>query len=538
MPRQLILKRFIPTFDRLESRLVLDGNVSVSLHKGVLSIMGDAAANQISIASDASGNVTVTSTDGTTTLNNGAGPLMFSGVTNGLSINMGDGDDVVDIMGVRAKKDVSINMGNGNNTLTIEGMYVKKNLSITSGSGDDSISLASVNVSKQLSINTGAGDDTVTLDPVAAGKNSSINTGAGDDVITISNSTFSEHAQLNAGAGDDRVILVDNVFGKEATADGGSGDDMLAMQGNQFGKHARIKNFEAVSTTVAPHANDDTATVAAGGMVTIDVSANDTTPIGNLDLGSIVIAQQPTNGTVVVNGDGTVTYTNTNTNATSDTFTYTIANDLGQVSNVATVSITITPEVTTAPTAGDDTATVNAGATSTINVAANDVAAAGTTLNLGSIVITTQPTNGTVTVNNDGTVTYTNTNVVAVSDSFQYTIANNLGQPSNVATVAITINPGAVTIPVANNDTATIASGATSTINVAANDTAATGTTLNLASITITTQPTNGTVTVNNNGTVSYTNTNLAATSDTFQYTIKNNLGQISNMATVTITIG
>lgn len=440
MSKQRTLKRFIPNFDLLESRLVLDGNVSIGFRRGVLSIVGDAAANQISIASDASGHVTVTSTDGITTLNNDVGPLTFSGVTNGLSVNMGGGDDGVDITGVRSQKDVAINLGNGNNTLTIEGMYVRKNLSISSGSGDDVIFMTFVNVSKELRINTGAGNDNVTLDTIAAGKHSSMNTGAGDDVVTITDSTFSEHAQLYTGAGNDDITLVDNVFGKEALVDGGSGDDVLTVVGNQFGRHARVRNIETTQTSVAPTANDDTATVTAGGSVIIDVAANDTLPVGNLDLDSIVIVQQPTSGTVVVNGDGTVTYTNTDPAATSDTFTYTIANDHGQVSNVATVSVSIAPAVT-APVAFDDFATLAISTTTIINVAANDQPAPGTTLNLASIVITVPPVNGTVMVNNDGTVTYTNTNALATTDTFSYTIMNNLGEISNVAVVNITITP-------------------------------------------------------------------------------------------------
>ena len=55
-----------------------------------------------------------------------------------------------------------------------------------------------------------------------------------------------------------------------------------------------------------PRAGDDFATVNEGNAVVIDLAANDT-DVDALDLGSIVITSAPTNGGLVINGDGTVT---------------------------------------------------------------------------------------------------------------------------------------------------------------------------------------------------------------------------------------
>src|SRR5439155_18877212 len=91
--------------------------------------------------------------------------------------------------------------------------------------------------------------------------------------------------------------------------------------------------------------------------------------------------------------------------------------------------------------------------------------------------------------------------------------------------------------PVAANDTATVTRGGSTTINVATNDTPATGQTLDLTSIAITQQPTSGTVTVNNDGTVTYTNNGATAATDSFKYTIDDDNGTTSNAATVSITV-
>src|SRR6185369_14625245 len=102
----------------------------------------------------------------------------------------------------------------------------------------------------------------------------------------------------------------------------------------------------------------------------------------------------------------------------------------------ATVSVV----VDVPPVANNDTATVNEGGNVSINVAANDTDSDGT-INPATIVITQQPTNGLVTVNSNGTVSYTHNGSETTTDSFQYTIKDNQGAPSNAATVTITVTP-------------------------------------------------------------------------------------------------
>jgi hypothetical protein len=89
-------------------------------------------------------------------------------------------------------------------------------------------------------------------------------------------------------------------------------------------------------------------------------------------------------------------------------------------------SSTTTP-TPTEPVANNDTATVTAGSSTDIDVAANDTPGSGGTLELGSITITQQATAGHATPNNDGTVTYQSTGTTAGTDSFQYTIKDSAG---------------------------------------------------------------------------------------------------------------
>jgi FtsP/CotA-like multicopper oxidase with cupredoxin domain len=88
-----------------------------------------------------------------------------------------------------------------------------------------------------------------------------------------------------------------------------------------------------------PVAVDDTATAVRNRSVTINVVANDTDPDGTIDPASVAIVTNPSKGPAVNNGDGTVTYTPSTPG--NDQFTYTVQDDQGATSNVATVSIRI-----------------------------------------------------------------------------------------------------------------------------------------------------------------------------------------------------
>lgn len=96
--------------------------------------------------------------------------------------------------------------------------------------------------------------------------------------------------------------------------------------------------------SAAAIAFDDTASTVKNEAVTIGVLDNDAdvTPDSDaLVAGSVTITSQPTNGSVVMNEDGTVTYTPKKDYVGPDSFKYTVKNDDGAVSNEATVNLTV-----------------------------------------------------------------------------------------------------------------------------------------------------------------------------------------------------
>ncbi|WP_291083328.1 Ig-like domain-containing protein [Flavobacterium sp. BFFFF1] len=312
-------------------------------------------------------------------------------------------------------------------------------------------------------------------------------------------------------------------------------------------------------TVDAPVANNDVATTVEDTPVTVQVLVNDSFGGDGPSATAILVATQPANGNATVNDGGTpndptddtIVYTPNANFFGSDTFTYTIADADGQTAT-ATVTITVTADApgTDVPVAVNDSASVTEDTFVTIPVIVNDDFGGD---GPGNVQITaTQPTNGVVVVNTNGTpndptddtITYTPNANYNGPDSFTYTIADSTGDTST-ATVTITVTPDApdADVPVATDDTAITIEDTPVQILWLGNDTFG-GDGPNAGTIVIASDPANGTVSVNNNGTptnptddmVTYTpNANFNGT-DSFTYTITDANGDTST-ATVFITV-
>jgi len=100
-----------------------------------------------------------------------------------------------------------------------------------------------------------------------------------------------------------------------------------------------------------PVAADDTVATLEDTAVEINLPTNDTDPDGTIDPATVTIVDQPANGTVSVNPvTGIVTYTPDDNYFGSDSFTYTIQDNDGIISNIATVTVGIEDVIDTPPT--------------------------------------------------------------------------------------------------------------------------------------------------------------------------------------------
>jgi hypothetical protein len=284
-----------------------------------------------------------------------------------------------------------------------------------------------------------------------------------------------------------------------------AGSDSITFKAN----NGSDSNIATVSITVtAPP-----VPTPASQSVTVNYQTATAVTLSATGLGTITYAVTiaPTHG--VLSGTApNLTYTPAAGYSGSDSFSFTASNP-GGTSAAAVVSLTVLPLPPVAQA-------------QSISDAYNGVlpitlVASGTGTLTYSVVSGSGPSHGAVTISGS-VATYTPTANFVGSDSFTFT-ANN-GSVSNAAKVSITVLPA---VPVASNQTVTVAYNTALPITLSATSTGLT--------YAIVAQPANGTVSLAG-ALATYTPTTSFAGSDSFTFTATNT-GGTSNTATVTITV-
>jgi len=160
----------------------------------------------------------------------------------------------------------------------------------------------------------------------------------------------------------------------------------------------------------------------------------------------------------------------------------------------------------------------------------------GTGVGAATAVKDTDPTNGSVTLNSDGSFTYTHNDSDTTTDSFTYHPVQG-GIAGTVATVTITVKP-VNDAPVAVDDGPfAVENGGVvsrSAPGVLVNDTDDGG----LLTAVKVSDPSHGSVTLAADGSFTYTHNGDTAVTDSFTYRAKDSGGLTSNVATVSLSIG
>jgi len=273
--------------------------------------------------------------------------------------------------------------------------------------------------------------------------------------------------------------------------------------------------------------NEDTPLVVGGA----GVLGNDTD--ADVDPLSAVLVTGPAHGSLTLNPDGSFTYTPNADYYGPDSFTYR-ANDGTDNSNVATVNLTVNP-VNDAPVANNDSYATNEDTPLVVGgagVLGNDTDVDSDPL---SAVVVTGPTHGALTLNPDGSFTYTPNANYYGADSFTYK-ANDGAVDSNIATVNLTVNP-VNDAPVAVDDTFITDEDTPLVITapgILGNDTDVEGSPLTVSAIV--TGPAHGSLVVNPDGSFTYTPDADYHGADSFTYRANDGTDD-SNIATVNLTV-
>lgn len=212
-----------------------------------------------------------------------------------------------------------------------------------------------------------------------------------------------------------------------------------AFDGTDISTSPGIVTFTVVATNSAPVAVDDSFGSAYAGA---NVLANDSDPDG--DTLTATLVSGTANGELSLGSDGSVQYTPNEGFFGSDSFTYT-ASDGSLDSGVATATLLVPEPVNEGPIAEDDDFGADyAGA----NVLDNDTDPNGDTL---SAILVSQPTNGQVTLNPDGTFEYTPELAYTGPDSFTYR-ATDGELASDIATVSLIAQLPSTNLPPVGGD--------------------------------------------------------------------------------------
>ncbi len=321
--------------------------------------------------------------------------------------------------------------------------------------------------------------------------------------------------------GSGQYISFDNVdIAYSGTGIGGSSSVSTATDSSSI-TVTPVNDAAVFSGDTAGSGNEDTT--ITGTLSVTDTADGMTTP-------NYTVSTDGTNGTATINATtGEWSYTPNANWSGADSFTVSVTDDDGNVESQI-ISITVNPVVDL--TATDDSFSVDEDTTLSDTVAANDSTTSGGAL---SYALETGVSNGSLTLNADGSFSYTPTVNYNGSDSFSYTVTDAASGESATQTVSITVTP-VNDSPVAGDDSITVVEDTpfTSTIDLDANDTDVDGDALSLVAGTFATTQ-GGTIVIAADGTYTYTPPANFNGTDSVDYTVTD--GSLTDVGTLTITV-
>ncbi len=283
--------RYRMALEHLEDKRLLAGDVSVNVIDGSLVIRGDMEANGVAVtAGDMRGEFIIAGLpvgDAATSINGVFDRVVVSGISRGMHLALGDGDDLANVFDVNVRGNVSIqagagddhvrvggprrdaadsteiatriggrllvDLGSGNDRLLVTAAALGRGLDVDGGAGDDDVAITDSRSRGFVGIRTGAGEDRVVIEGTRAGL-ARIGTGAGADHVALVDSAFSG-VSVHAGDGDDRVELA-GIRARAAWFQGGMGGDGLSLTGPNHIGQFRVSGFETIHGEAGGTATD------------------------------------------------------------------------------------------------------------------------------------------------------------------------------------------------------------------------------------------------------------------------------------------
>jgi hypothetical protein len=196
----------------------------------------DGFASPFTLGTSAAGSANWTGGNGDDTVH-----VVYAFIVGAWTIDLGAGNDSLNVFGSAASGDVTYFGGAGIDGLTVDTNFFDANQLLDGGGDGDTIFLANGLGTELATINGAAGADTITVTNHTAAQ-LTIDSGADNDTVEVRSSAF-DRFFARLGDGDDQLTLFGNLFRIEADLDGGAGADRLIDQGNDVRGVLRTRFF-------------------------------------------------------------------------------------------------------------------------------------------------------------------------------------------------------------------------------------------------------------------------------------------------------
>ncbi|MEM7455092.1 MAG: fasciclin domain-containing protein [Planctomycetota bacterium] len=270
------INRARSSYERLEERRLLAGDVRLAVSDGTVFLRGDDAGNRVEVVKTLGENeLTVRGVDGTTI--NGQDSVVLSGrdsrARNGFRVNLGRGDDFIRFEDIEHTEgitrvyggegddsvgfyratvnDLFIQTFNGDDAISIDKLISGGDVRINSLAGDDVIGISGLRAYGDNVIATQSGNDRVSVQFSAIyNEGLSIRTADGNDFVGTETISVADEAYLFTGNGNDQVSVFNTRFLSGTVASGQAGNDQFAIGGrNRSGDTLRAVSFEEALQT-------------------------------------------------------------------------------------------------------------------------------------------------------------------------------------------------------------------------------------------------------------------------------------------------
>lgn len=504
------------------------------------------ATAQITVSLAASSNIDPIGTDDTYTIDEG-------NVLNGSSVLTNDSDPEGNTL--TALTTPSTSVSNGTLILTADGTFTYTPQANFNGTDSFTYTLSDSQggfSTAQVSLTVNAINDVpvAATDAYSTLENTSFTVIASDFNALLMNDSDNDGDSLfvNVGASTDPSsgtlsIASDGEF-TYTPNNNFSGTDSFnyQLEDGNGGSVSGLVNITVINVNAPPETQTDNYSMIEGNVLNaLSVLDNDTDPDGDTLTVDTSFTSLPSNGTVVFSDDGTFIYTPTSSFFGADNFSYKVDDGNGEQAE-GLVHITISPDshLHGNPLARNDNYTIDEDTTLVESTMLdNDKSDQTNMTDVTPLTVTTTPvsppSNGNVTLQSNGTFTYTpNTNYNG-NDFFEYEITNIYG---NTSTAQIHIMVKAINdAPIANDDSFTVVknSGKFKDKFLLDNDSDPEGSHLDIDETPFVNVQ-HGTLKLKKHGEVEYTPDTDYVGTDSFIYRLEDDDGD-TDLATVTITI-